>query len=89
MGAPRKTVAYVVVEPAPRRKGWQWRQTGRTGMTGATSPKAYDTKALAKRAGQRQVDILNAGGRFVFASIHPGAEFDSAWDVAGLKVVDK
>ena len=49
----------VIVEPAAQRKGWRWRQVTRNGATGAVSPKNYDSKALAKRAGQRQVDVLN------------------------------
>lgn len=50
----------VIVETAPERKGWRWRQVARNGATGAISPKNYDTKALAKRAGERQVEVLNA-----------------------------
>jgi hypothetical protein len=51
----------VIVSPAPKRKGWRWEQVARNGMVGAASPKTYDTKANAKRAGQRQVDALNWG----------------------------
>lgn len=54
-----KPAVRVLVEAVPQRKGWHWRQVGRTGATGAVSPKTYDTKALARRAGQRQVDVLN------------------------------
>lgn len=57
----RPGVIRVIVEPAPERKGWHWRQVTRNGATGAVSPKFYDTKALARRAGQRQVDLLNWG----------------------------
>lgn len=55
----KKPIIRVIVEPAPRRKGWLWRQVRRNGGTGAVSPKTYDSKALAKRAGQQQVDLLN------------------------------
>lgn len=54
-----RPVARVLVEPAPHRKGWVWRQVTGNGATAAVSPKTYDTKALAKRAGQKQVDTLN------------------------------
>jgi len=54
-----RPIARVIVEPAGNRKGWHWRQVTGNGSTGATSPKNYDTKALAHRAGQRQVDVLN------------------------------
>lgn len=57
----------VIVEPAAQRKGWRWRQVTRNGATGAVSPKNYDSKALAKRGGQRQVDVLNGSmGHFGF-----------------------
>lgn len=55
----RPGVIRVIVEPAPERKGWHWRQVTRNGATGAVSPKFYDTKALARRAAHRQVDVLN------------------------------
>lgn len=53
-------ITKVLVRPAPNRKGYVWEQRAvRGGNVQAISPKTYDTFALAKRAGQRQVDILN------------------------------
>jgi hypothetical protein len=57
---PPNAIVKVVVRQAPSRKGWLWEQRAvRGGNVQAISPKYYDTKALAKRAGQRQVDLLN------------------------------
>lgn len=55
-----KAQITVIVEPAPRRKGWLWREVGKTGSVAAVSPKNYDTKALAKRAGDARVRKYNA-----------------------------
>ena len=63
----------VIVEPAAARKGWHWRQVTRNGATGAVSPKNYDTKALAKRAGDRQVEVLNG-------------EFERLWDIVDQRM---
>ena len=52
-----QAVARVVVHPT--RKGWTWTQVSRNGSAAAAAPKVYDTKANAKRAGARQVAILN------------------------------
>lgn len=53
-------ITKVLVRPAPNRKGYVWEQRAvRGGNVQAISPKTCDTFALAKRAGQRQVDILN------------------------------
>lgn len=53
-------ITKVIVRPAANRKGYIWEQRAvHGGNVQAVSPKTYDTPALAKRAGQRQVDILN------------------------------
>lgn len=58
---PPNAIVKVVVRPAPNRKGFIWEQRAvRGGNVQAVSPKTYDDKALAKRAGQRQVNILNS-----------------------------
>lgn len=57
---PPNAIVKVMVREALNRKGWIWEQRSvRGGNVQAISPKPYDTKALAKRAGQRQVDLLN------------------------------
>jgi hypothetical protein len=59
-----RPVIRVIVEAAPQRKGWRWRQITRNGATGGSSPQTYDTKGLAKRAGQRQVEVLNGSLKY-------------------------
>ena len=85
-----QAVARVVVHPT--RKGWTWTQVSRNGSAAAVAPKVYDTKANAKRAGARQVAILNGaldrlptyavvkGNLYVFTTNNP---------YAVLEVVDK
>ncbi len=65
-----RPIARVIVEPIGNRKGWHWRQVTGNGATAAVSPKSYDTKALAHRAGRRQVEVLN----YPYAAVLPTGE---------------
>lgn len=49
--------ARVIVHPT--KKGWTWTQVARNGSAGAMAPKTYDNKANAKRAAERQVNMLD------------------------------
>ena len=56
-----QTLARYRVIVHPTTKGWTWTQVSRNGSPGAVAPSAFDNRANAKRAGQRQVDALNWG----------------------------
>lgn len=49
--------ARIIVHPT--KKGWTWTQIARNGSAGAMAPKTYDNKSNAKRAAERQVNMLD------------------------------
>jgi len=88
MDMPSPRVKVVV---HPTKKGWSWTQVARNGAAQGVAPKTYDSKGNAKRAGDRQVTMLN-GARDCLPSwvVTPDLKrFAAANPYAELVVVDK